>query len=118
MIRLGAALLAALLFVVPARASAAEEAPACPRRDSSGAFARSSAVRRAFIRANPCPGGLDRGSTTRCRGYEAHHLVFLSCGGVDTVENLVWLTVAQHDAVHARTVCKARCVEAPTGAAP
>lgn len=85
-------------------------APVClAPRDAHG-FVRSQAVRAAFMRANPCPGGPDAGSTKRCRGWEAHHVVPLACGGEDTVDRLVWLTVDQHRRLHAATVCRAACV--------
>jgi hypothetical protein len=55
---------------------------------------RSAAVVLAFKRANPCPStGERRGS---CPGYEVDHARPLCAGGADTVENLQWLSVADH----------------------
>jgi hypothetical protein len=55
---------------------------------------RSSAVRTEFIKANPCPAtGKSRGA---CPGWQVDHRIALVCGGPDTVENLQWLTVAEH----------------------
>lgn len=54
---------------------------------------RSSTVRAAFVRQNPCPAGAhDKG---RCPGYVVDHRVPLACGGPDRIENLQWLTVAE-----------------------
>lgn len=72
-------------------------------------FYRDPEVRQAFVAKNPCPGGPDKGLTTQCRGYEVHHIVWLSCGGTDTVDNMVWLSVKQHRALHAATACKVVC---------
>lgn len=85
--------------------------PACLAPHNARGFVRSRAVLREFVRSSPlgvCPATGRR--ELPCPGYEAHHIVWLVCGGADVPENLVWLTVEQHDQVHARTVCKARCV--------
>jgi 5-methylcytosine-specific restriction endonuclease McrA len=51
-------------------------------------------VRTEFIKANPCPAtGKSRGA---CPGWQVDHRIALVCGGPDTVENLQWLTVAEH----------------------
>ncbi len=61
---------------------------------SAEAGPRSSAVRAEFVKVNPCPAtGKTRGA---CPGWEVDHRVALVCGGPDTVENLQWLTVAEH----------------------
>jgi 5-methylcytosine-specific restriction endonuclease McrA len=65
---------------------------------------RSPAVRRAFVRQNPCPvTGKTRGP---CRGYQVDHVIPLHCGGADAVENLQWLTVKDHQA---KTKRETRC---------
>lgn len=58
------------------------------------ALPRSSSVRTEFRKANPCPAtGEVKG---KCPGWEMDHRVALVCGGADAVENLQWLTVAEH----------------------
>lgn len=59
-------------------------------RATDGRILRHREVVRAFMRAHPCPGGPDKGSTERCRGYEADHAVPLCLGGPDAVFNLQW----------------------------
>lgn len=57
---------------------------------------RSPAVVRAFKRAHPCPGGVDRGSKRRCRGYVVDHVCPLAaCCGLDAPQNMQWQTVAE-----------------------
>ena len=45
-----------------------------------------------FRRLHPCPGGKDKGSKTRCRGYVIDHWCPLACCGVDGVQNMRWMT--------------------------
>jgi len=100
--------------LIVGEAHAATAAPACKVRHDAHGFVRSQAVKLEFIRSSPqgaCPATGKR--ALPCPGYEAHHIVWLSCGGEDRPENLVWLSTAQHDAVHAATVCKAKCVVIP-----
>jgi hypothetical protein len=53
---------------------------------------RSRAVTREFRREHPCP---STGRTSgACPGYRKDHVVPLGCGGLDTVSNLQWQTVA------------------------
>jgi hypothetical protein len=54
---------------------------------------RSREVVRAFMHAHPCPGGVDKGSTARCRGWVVDHRAPLCAGGPDAVENLAWQEV-------------------------
>lgn len=55
---------------------------------------RSRALRAEFQRLNPCPAtGKPRGA---CPGYEVDHREALICGGKDEMQNLQWLTVAEH----------------------
>lgn len=96
--------------VLLALALAASPAPKCAAPRDARGFHRSQPVLKEFVRSSPqgvCPATGKR--ALPCPGYEAHHVVWLVCGGPDRPENLVWLTVKQHDDVHARTVCKARC---------
>lgn len=61
---------------------------------SADAMPRSTSVRTEFIKGNPCPStGKARG---RCPGWEVDHRVALVCGGEDRIENLQWITVADH----------------------
>jgi hypothetical protein len=53
---------------------------------------RSSAAKKAFRRANPCPGGPDAGSTRRCRGFIIDHICPLVCCGLDAPQNMQWQT--------------------------
>lgn len=45
-----------------------------------------------FKHAHPCPGGPDKGSHTRCRGYDVDHRCALACCGKDVPENMQWMT--------------------------
>lgn len=55
---------------------------------------RSGRVLREYQILHPCPStGLRRGP---CPGWQKDHIWALECGGPDTVENLQWLTVKQH----------------------
>lgn len=63
---------------------------------SHGKVERDSRVMHEFMRVSPCPAGPDRGSRTRCFGWQKDHVWALECGGPDTVANLQWLTVYQH----------------------
>jgi len=47
-----------------------------------------------FRKEHPCPGGLDRGSTRRCRGYIIDHVCPLACCGLDAPQNMQWQTEA------------------------
>jgi hypothetical protein len=57
--------------------------------------ARHASPRAAFRRAHPCPGGVDRGSVRRCRGYVIDHIVSLACCGPDLPCNLQWQSVRE-----------------------
>ena len=84
-------------------------APCPASRDPKGGFKRERAVIQKFLKT---PQGICPSTRTRiypCPGYQAHHAVWLSCGGTDTPDNLVWLSVKQHRALHAKTKCKEIC---------
>lgn len=55
---------------------------------------RSETAKASFRRAHPCPGGVDRGSIRRCRGYVVDHVCALACCGLDAPQNMQWQTVA------------------------
>lgn len=61
-------------------------------RTGDGKIARSRDVARSFKRANPCPGGPDKGSTKRCSGYVIDHVTPICAGGKDSVDNMLWQT--------------------------
>lgn len=57
---------------------------------------RSPTLRAEFMRQNPCPAtGSTRGA---CPGYQVDHREALICGGRDELQNLQWLSVAEHKA--------------------
>lgn len=64
-----------------------------PARNEQGEIIRSKAVLREFERQYPCPvrsfPGVKPGT---CPGWAKDHVVPLSCGGCDSVENLQWMT--------------------------
>ena len=62
-----------------------------PERYADGSIKRSSAVLREFQRIHPCPAtGLQTGA---CPGWQVDHVIPLSCGGLDVVENMQWMPV-------------------------
>ena len=63
-------------------------AEAWPGRDGS--------ARAQFQRANPCP--VNGHKSGACPGYEIDHIVPLKCRGADSLENMQWLTIAEHKA--------------------
>lgn len=54
---------------------------------------RNPAEAHAFLHTHPCPGGPDKGSTTRCHGYVIDHVKPLDCGGPDDPSNMQYQTV-------------------------
>jgi hypothetical protein len=57
---------------------------------------RSRTLRAEFQRQAPCPAtGAPRGP---CQGWQIDHREALICGGRDELDNLQWLTVADHKA--------------------
>jgi len=48
-----------------------------------------------FMQLHPCPGGPDRGSQRRCRGYVVDHIKPLACCGKDEPANMQWQTVKE-----------------------
>ncbi len=73
---------------------------------------------RAYMRAHPCPGGPDAGSTTRCRGWKVDHLIPLCAGGPDDPSNMQWQTeeaAAQKDRLEV-LLCRRGCRLDPGGA--
>ena len=57
----------------------------------AGSLRRSSAVRAAFERRNPCPANGNRSGP--CPGYIVDHIEPLACGGPDRPNNMQWQTV-------------------------
>jgi hypothetical protein len=74
-----------------------------PGRDKNGKIARSAAARAAFTRAVPCPATQKQSGS--CPGWEVHHHVPLYCCGPDTPENMRWIRVEDHDAIHTEDLC-------------
>ncbi len=70
-------------------------------------------AKKAFMRAHPCPGGPDRGSTRRCRGYIVDHICPLVCCGLDKQQNMQWQT---YEASKAKDAWERRCVPCEPGA--
>jgi len=58
-----------------------------PERNSAGTIVRSKAVVGEFLRLYPLPEGVNR------RDYQINHAVPLVCGGLDIVENMLWMHV-------------------------
>lgn len=56
---------------------------------------RNPEAKKDFKRAHPCPGGPDRGSTTKCSGYVVDHMCPLACCGLDAPQNMQWETEAE-----------------------
>lgn len=76
--------------------AAAAVAPLDAAARSAPAIQRSVAVKDAFKRSHPCPAnGHTSGS---CPGWQIDHREPLECGGPDTIDNMQWLTVADHKA--------------------
>jgi hypothetical protein len=70
--------------MIPLLLSLLLAAPPCPHPH------RNSTARARFMRAKPCPGGPDKGSTKRCRGHVIDHWCPLECGGKDAPSNMRW----------------------------
>lgn len=68
-----------------------------------------------FHRLHPCPGGPDKGSKKRCRGYIVDHVCPLACCGVDGVQNMQWQTRA---AAKAKDRWERQCASACTARRP
>jgi hypothetical protein len=64
---------------------------------------RSSAAKVAFRKKHPCPGGLDRGSTRRCRGYTIDHVCPLACCGLDAPQNMQWQALGRAEGLSSST---------------
>lgn len=103
--RIGVFLLAVLVALAPAgvaarshRSSTAAQTETETRHRSRGhhrRIHRDPGQRREFMRENPCPGGPDRGSTKRCRGYVVDHIKSLKRHGADRPWNMQWQTKAE-----------------------
>lgn len=86
-------LFTALFIVFGASALAAQKCGTC-QRDNYGHIKRSASAKAEFQREHPCPStGKRRGA---CPGYDIDHTTPLWCGGLDTPENMQWLTKRQH----------------------
>jgi len=59
---------------------------------------RSTSAKKEFRRAHPCPGGPDKGSTRKCRGYVIDHICPLACCGLDAPQNMQYQTKAESKA--------------------
>jgi hypothetical protein len=60
---------------------------------AEAAIHRDSSVKAQFQKRYPCPStGQARGA---CPGYVKDHIIALACGGVDSVENMQWQTIAE-----------------------
>jgi hypothetical protein len=96
------ALLALVLAFAPLH-----QPPGCViKRDSRGRIARSRVAVHRFMREHPCPGGPDRGSRKRCRGYVVDHRCALECCGADDPSNMQWQTRAEG---HAKDLWEMDC---------
>ncbi len=61
-------------------------------RDADGKIVRSAAVRAAFAREHPCP---ETGKpTVSCAKWAIDHVIPISVGGCDRIENMQWLPVS------------------------
>lgn len=60
----------------------------------SQVIVRSSTEIQIFKRQNPCPASGKLFGT--CPGYQVDHSIPLCAGGLDKMENMAWLTVADH----------------------
>jgi hypothetical protein len=81
--------LLALLLLLPALALADARVCGFVVRDADNRIARSSTVLAEFQKIHPCP---STGRTTGpCKGWAIDHVLPLSCGGCDMIENLQWL---------------------------
>lgn len=69
--------------------------PVPPCRGDGHNAHRSQAALRAFRHSHPCPGGPDRGSTRRCRGYVIDHTCPLECCGADDPGNMQYQTIEE-----------------------
>ncbi len=58
-----------------------------PARDGAGNIIRSRAVVGEFLRLYPLPEGVNR------KDYQINHAVPLVCGGLDIIENMLWMHV-------------------------
>lgn len=58
-----------------------------PERNREGNIVRSRAVVGEFLRLYPLPEGVNR------KDYQINHAVPLVCGGLDIVENMLWMHV-------------------------
>jgi len=58
-----------------------------PERNREGNIVRSKAVVGEFMRLYPLPEGVNR------KDYQINHAVPLVCGGLDIVENMLWMHV-------------------------
>ncbi len=86
-------LFVALFLFFAASALAGQRCDTCSR-DNFGHIKRSSSAKTEFQREHPCPAtGKRRGA---CPGYDIDHMTPLWCGGLDTPENMQWLTKQQH----------------------
>ena len=89
--------------------------PASPQVSHCVKVERGNAVAQ-FRREHPCPGrGADAGSTSRCAGYQIHHILPLACSDPDSLDNLVWLTTEQHHRLHRAMVCRCGVVGSENG---
>lgn len=91
--RISLAIMALALSVVAMPADAGRQRAEGVARDASGRIARSSVVRTAFKKAQPCPA--TGRSTGACPGYVIDHVIPLKRGGADHPSNMQWQTRAE-----------------------
>jgi hypothetical protein len=76
---------------------------------------RSLYAKKEFRHLHSCPGGPDKGSTRRCRGYVIDHICPLVCCGLDAPQNMQWQTERQSKA---KDRWERTCVTCGPGASP
>ena len=89
--------IALLLLLITASAHAADprqcytDRTQIPRA-ADGSIKRSTAARAAFVREHPCPATGEVSGA--CPGWAVDHVIPLSVGGCDAVQNMQWLPLA------------------------
>jgi hypothetical protein len=92
MLPIALSLIAATLAAQQPRSAPRDQAAAQRRTAHKEPAPRSTAVRRAFQQAHPCPS--NQKTTGACPGYVVDHITPLACGGKDEPANMQWQTIA------------------------